>query len=59
LCPASEKILPKDIELHQQVRQSDNARLRLPMVGQVASLNAATADSVALYLAFLARQGGG
>jgi 23S rRNA (guanosine2251-2'-O)-methyltransferase len=41
--------------MRQLVRQSCDALLRLPMVGQVASLNAATAGSVALYLATLAR----
>jgi 23S rRNA (guanosine2251-2'-O)-methyltransferase len=38
------------------VRKSCDLLLRLPMRGQVASLNAATAGSVALYLAYLARK---
>jgi 23S rRNA (guanosine2251-2'-O)-methyltransferase len=37
------------------VRQSCDFLLRLPMQGQIESLNAAVAGSVALYLAFLAR----
>ncbi len=37
------------------VRQSCDFLLRLPMEGQVESLNAAVAGSVALYLAYLAR----
>ena len=38
------------------VRQSCDFLLRLPMQGQVESLNAAVAGSVALYLAYLARR---
>ncbi len=37
------------------VARSCDARIRLPMRGQVESLNAAVAGSVALYLAYLAR----
>jgi len=37
------------------VRQSCDFLLRLPMQGQIESLNAAVAGSVALYLAYLAR----
>jgi 23S rRNA (guanosine2251-2'-O)-methyltransferase len=39
------------------VRKSCDMLLRLPMRGQVASLNAATAGSIALYLASRARAG--
>jgi 23S rRNA (guanosine2251-2'-O)-methyltransferase len=39
------------------VRQSCDFLLRLPMQGQVGSLNAAVAGSVALYLAYLSRLG--
>jgi len=38
------------------VRQSCDFLLRLPMQGQIESLNAAVAGSVALYLAYLARR---
>jgi 23S rRNA (guanosine2251-2'-O)-methyltransferase len=38
------------------VRQSCDFLLRLPMQGQIESLNAAVAGSVAIYLAYLARQ---
>jgi 23S rRNA (guanosine2251-2'-O)-methyltransferase len=38
------------------VRSKCDYLLRLPMQGQVASLNAATAGSVALYMAFLSRR---
>ncbi len=38
------------------VRQSCDFLLRLPMQGQIESLNAAVAGSVALYLAYLARK---
>ena len=38
------------------VRQSCDFLLRLPMQGQIGSLNAAVAGSVALYLAYLSRQ---
>lgn len=41
--------------LRPLVRQSCDLLLRLPMQGQVESLNAAVAGSVALYLAYLAR----
>jgi 23S rRNA (guanosine2251-2'-O)-methyltransferase len=41
--------------MRELVRKSCDLLLRLPMRGQVASLNAATAGSVALYLAYLAR----
>jgi len=41
--------------LRPLVRQSCDFLLRLPMQGQVESLNAAVAGSVALYLAYLAR----
>ena len=41
--------------MRELVRKSCDVLLRLPMRGQVASLNAATAGSVALYLAFMAR----
>ena len=42
--------------LRPLVRQSCDFLLRLPMQGQVESLNAAVAGSVALYLAYLSRQ---
>jgi len=42
--------------LRPLVRQSCDFRLRLPMQGQVESLNAAVAGSVVLYLAYLTRQ---
>jgi 23S rRNA (guanosine2251-2'-O)-methyltransferase len=41
--------------LRPLVRQSCDFLLRLPMQGQVESLNAAVAGSVALYLAYLSR----
>ena len=44
--------------MRELVRKSCDLLLRLPMRGQVASLNAATAGSVALYLAYLARSSG-
>jgi 23S rRNA (guanosine2251-2'-O)-methyltransferase len=42
--------------LRQLVRSKCDIVLRLPMRGQIESLNAAVAGSVALYLAYLARQ---
>ncbi len=42
--------------LHELTRKKCDLVLSLPMRGQVESLNAAVAGSVALYLAFLARQ---
>ncbi len=42
--------------MRQLVRKSCDFLLRLPMLGQVESLNAAVAGSVALYLAVLARK---
>lgn len=44
--------------MRELVRKSCDLLLRLPMRGQVASLNAATAGSVALYLAYLERSSG-
>jgi 23S rRNA (guanosine2251-2'-O)-methyltransferase len=41
--------------MRQLVRESCDVLLRLPMRGKVASLNAATAGSIALYLAWQAR----
>ena len=41
--------------LHQLTRKKCDFLLRLPMKGQVESLNAAVAGSVALYLAYMAR----
>ncbi|MGD0707483.1 MAG: 23S rRNA (guanosine(2251)-2'-O)-methyltransferase RlmB [Anaerolineaceae bacterium] len=41
--------------IHSLVRSSCDFLLRLPMIGKIASLNAAVAGSVALYLAFQAR----
>jgi 23S rRNA (guanosine2251-2'-O)-methyltransferase len=41
--------------LHQLTRKKCDILLKLPMKGQVESLNAAVAGSVALYLAYLAR----
>lgn len=41
--------------LHQLTRKKCDILLKLPMRGQVESLNAAVAGSVALYLAFMAR----
>lgn len=43
--------------LHQLTRKKCDIVLRLPMRGQVESLNAAVAGSVALYLAYIARSG--
>jgi len=42
--------------LHELTRKKCDLVLSLPMRGQVESLNAAVAGSIALYLAFLARQ---
>jgi 23S rRNA (guanosine2251-2'-O)-methyltransferase len=42
--------------LHELTRRKCDILLRLPMRGRIASLNAAVAGSVALYLAYLARQ---
>jgi 23S rRNA (guanosine2251-2'-O)-methyltransferase len=42
--------------LHDLTRKKCDVLLRLPMRGRIASLNAAVAGSIALYLAFLARQ---
>ncbi len=42
--------------LHQLTRRKCDVLLKLPMKGQIESLNAAVAGSVALYLAYLARQ---
>lgn len=42
--------------LRRLVRDSCDLLLRLPMVGQIESLNAAIAGSIALYLAFQARK---
>lgn len=44
--------------IRQLTRAKCDIVLKLPMLGQVESLNAAVAGSVALYLAFLARNGG-
>ena len=41
--------------LRRLVRDSCDLLLRLPMVGQIESLNAAIAGSIALYLAFQTR----
>ncbi len=41
--------------LHQLTRKKCDVLLRLPMQGRIESLNAAVAGSVALYLAYLAR----
>ncbi len=41
--------------LHQLTRKKCDVLLKLPMKGQVESLNAAVAGSVALYLAYMAR----
>ena len=41
--------------IHQLVKSKCDFLLRLPMQGQIESLNAAVAGSVALYLAYLAR----
>ncbi len=43
--------------LHELTRRKCDVLLSLPMSGQVESLNAAVAGSVALYLAYLARHG--
>lgn len=45
--------------LRQLVRTKCDIVLKLPMRGQIESLNAAVAGSVALYLAYLTRIGGG
>ena len=42
--------------IRQLTRSKCDIILQLPMRGQVESLNAAVAGSVALYLAYLARQ---
>jgi 23S rRNA (guanosine2251-2'-O)-methyltransferase len=42
--------------IHSLVRKSCDYLLRLPMVGQIESLNAAVAGSIVLYLAYLARK---
>lgn len=42
--------------LHELTRKKCDLLIRLPMRGQIASLNAAVAGSIALYLAYLARQ---
>lgn len=42
--------------LHDLTRKKCDILLRLPMRGQIASLNAAVAGSIALYLAYLARR---
>ena len=44
--------------LRQLVRSKCDIVLKLPMRGEIESLNAAVAGSVALYLAYLARTGG-
>jgi len=44
--------------IRQLVRSKCDIVLKLPMRGEIASLNAAVAGSVALYLAYLARTGG-
>jgi 23S rRNA (guanosine2251-2'-O)-methyltransferase len=44
--------------IRQLTRAKCDIILQLPMRGQIESLNAAVAGSVALYLAFLARDGG-
>jgi 23S rRNA (guanosine2251-2'-O)-methyltransferase len=44
--------------LRQLVRSKCDIVLKLPMRGEIESLNAAVAGSVALYLAYLARLGG-
>lgn len=44
--------------LHELTRKKCDILMKLPMRGQVESLNAAVAGSVALYLAYLARNGG-
>jgi 23S rRNA (guanosine2251-2'-O)-methyltransferase len=41
--------------MRRLVRESCDVLLRLPMLGKIASLNAAVAGSVALYLAWQAR----
>lgn len=45
--------------LHELTRKKCDVLLRLPMRGKVASLNAAVAGSIALYLAYLGRQEAG
>ena len=42
--------------IHSLVRKSCDYLLRLPMVGQIESLNAAVAGSIVLYLAYLSRK---
>jgi len=42
--------------LHDLIRKKCDVLLKLPMKGRIESLNAAVAGSVALYLAYLARQ---
>jgi 23S rRNA (guanosine2251-2'-O)-methyltransferase len=42
--------------MRQLVKQSCDFLLRLPMKGEIESLNAAVAGSVALYLAYMARK---
>ncbi len=42
--------------LHELIRKKCDIVLKLPMKGKIESLNAAVAGSVALYLAYLARQ---
>lgn len=42
--------------LHELIRKKCDILMKLPMKGKVESLNAAVAGSVALYLAYLARQ---
>jgi len=44
--------------IRQLTRSKCDIVLKLPMRGQVESLNAAVAGSVALYLTYLARTGG-
>jgi len=44
--------------IRQLIRSKCDIVLKLPMRGQIESLNAAVAGSVALYLAYLARNGG-
>ena len=44
--------------IRQLTRAKCDIILQLPMRGQVESLNAAVAGSVALYLAYMARSGG-
>ena len=44
--------------LHELTRKKCDIVLKLPMKGKIESLNAAVAGSVALYLAYLTRNGG-